>query len=214
MMTNSSNDTINSSTIIELNFWRQILFRGNKLAKTWQPYGSCAIASLITAIVRHSPASKLSISSVAATGFSYASITISACISAIVLSLGLPGEDRLRKWALHGSEANKSALAELLFVFTWACLCQLFVIIVCVLSFVFGGDGQVLPPKASSTHTFWLFTSLLIFFYASFELFVIIETMWQIGAVIIHEERKSLAPQIEREGSPSKVDDSARTEFR
>lgn len=213
MMTNSSNDPINSSTTIQLSFWRQIHFRGNKLVKTWQPYGSFAIAFLITMIVQHSPASKLSISSVAATGFSYASITISACISAIVLSLGLPGEDRLRKWALHGSEANKSALAELLFVFTWACLCQLFVIIICVLSFVFGGDGQVLPPKASFTHNFLLFASLLIFFYALFELFVIIETMWQIGAVIIHEERKSLKPKIERDGSPPKVHDSTGTKL-
>mgnify|MGYP005814337545 CR=1 FL=1 len=35
---------------------------------------------------------------------------------------------------------------------------------------------------------------LWVFFYALLELFVVVETLWQIGAVIVNEERKTADP--------------------
>ncbi len=111
-------------------------------------------------------------------------------MSAIVLSLGLPGAERLRKWARHGETADRSALSELIFVLVWGGIWQLLVVVICVLALLFGGDGPLAPPGMWFTHWVGLIGGLWVFFYALLELFVIMETLWQIAAVIVSEERR------------------------
>lgn len=189
---------------IGLTLWQQVWRRRKTLLATWQPYVSAVAAAAAAYGASVLPSSSMTISSVAAIGFAYASITVAACVSAVVLSLGLPGADRLRKWARHGATADKSALSELVFVLVWACIWQLLVIVACVLALLFGGDGPIYPPGASIVHAIGLTFGLWVFFYALFELFVIVETLWQIGAVIIAEERASDDSVISPDGSDPK----------
>lgn len=178
-----------SSNRVGLTLGHQIWIRRRALVATWQPYVAAAAAVGVALGAPVLPASGLSISSVASTGFAYTSITVAACVSAIVLSLGLPGADRLRKWARQGQTADKSALSELVFVLVWACAWQLFVVVVCVLALLFGGDGPLAPPGFSITHRIFLAVGMWVFFYSLLELFVIVQTLWQIGAVVVSEER-------------------------
>lgn len=175
----------------ELHFWRgQVLPRRRELFLHWAPY--CAIvASLLTVIVApHLPASRTPISDIAATGLTYASIATGGCFSAIVLSVGLPGADRLKRWALkEGPTAGRSSLSDLVFVLVWAATWQLALIGTCVLALLFGGRLPIAPTQMVPSHTLGLFVGMTVFYYALFELMIVVNTLSQIGTVINFEER-------------------------
>lgn len=179
---------------IDLTLGRQIWIRRRRLLLTWQPYVAAAIAVASALGAPALPSASLPISTVASIGFAYASITVAASVSAIVLSLGLPGAGRLRKWARHGHSANRSALSELIFVLVWSGIWQLSVIVACALALLFGGDGPLAPPAMTVPHRIGLICGLWVFYYALLELFVVVETLWQIGAVIVDEERRAAEP--------------------
>lgn len=187
-------ETTKAMNRIDLTLRGQIWLRRRRLLRTWQPYVAAAVAVAIAIGASALPSSSLAISEVASTGFAYASITVAACISAIVLALGLPGGDRLRKWARHGTSADHSALSELIFVLVWGGIWQLLVIVVCSLALLFGGDGPLAPFGMSLSHWIGLIGGLWVFSYALLELFVVVETLWQIGAVIVSEERAEEGP--------------------
>jgi hypothetical protein len=139
------------------------------------------------------PVGEMTISSVVANGFTFASIAMGSCISAIVLSLGLPGAERLRKWSnMNGPIKGKSVLSDLVFALTWAALAQVALILVCVLATLFGGNLPLAPESMTVTHWLGLAISLIVFLYAVLELVVVVQTLVQIGVMIIVEERTAL----------------------
>lgn len=84
-----------------------------------------------------------------------------------------------------------NALSDLVFALVWAALAQLMLIVVCVVAMLFGGAGPLAPSGLSWTHWIGLVAGLLVFYYALFELFVVVNTLSQVGAVIAEEERRA-----------------------
>ena len=77
-------------------FRGQILPRVGELFKHWAPWSALVAAGIVALVAQYLPGGGLRITDVAGVGFTFASIATGACISGIVLSLGLPGASRLR----------------------------------------------------------------------------------------------------------------------
>lgn len=151
------------------------------------------LAGVFTSLIAGSmPAGTLKISDVVTNGFTFASISMGVCVTSLVLSLGLPGTKRLQRWArIPGLLPEMSALSDLIFSLAWAALAQLGLIGVCVLASLFGGTLPLAPPQISPVHWLGLATGLFVFFYALFELAIVVQTLVQIGVLIIAEENST-----------------------
>lgn len=173
-------------------FRGQVLPRLKELLKHWAPWTALILAGVIAVAAQYLPGGSLKISEVAGVGFTFASIATGACVAALVLSLGLPGASRLRKWATYqGSTEGKSALSDLVFVLAWAALAQIALIAVCVLAELFGAGLPVAPAGMIASHGVGLWLGLSVFLYALFELVVVVITLIQMGVLIIAEEQKA-----------------------
>ena len=160
---------------------------------SWVPLAALLLGGAVTAVAPGLPVGVMPISTILSNGFTFASIAMGACISAIVLSLGLPGAERLRRWAREpGTLPGKSALSDLVFVIVWAALAQLLLIMVCVAALLFGGDLPLAPSPMIPSHAFGLWVGLAAFFYAVLELFVVVTTLLQMGVMIIAEEQRAV----------------------
>lgn len=172
----------------------QILPRLPKLLASWVPVSAALFGGALTFLLPQLPAASLPISSAVANGVTFASISMGACVSSLVLSLGLPGTRRLRRWALmKGDTKDKSALSDLIFVLVWAALAQIALLFVCIAAFVFGSDQPLAPQGMLPSHRLGLFIGLTAFFYALFELLVVVQTLSQMGVLIIEEEKNEPA---------------------
>jgi hypothetical protein len=183
----------------DLKFVRgQILPRSHELLGSWAPYAAFVSGLALALALPALPAANMHIMDAAGYGLTFASISMGACFSAIVLSIGLPGTNRLRLWSLRkGATPGKSALSELIFVLVWAALWQVFLIITCVIAIAFGGDYPLGAPSGAYPHMVSLILGLWIFFYAVYELLIVVQTLTQVGVMIIAEER--IAARMEAE---------------
>jgi hypothetical protein len=178
------------ATEIDLRLFRgQIAPRLKSIILSVNSFCSFALAVIVSFIAPHVPGGQLPISSLVNIGFTYASLATGVCVSALILTFALPGETRLRRWAkLEGETEGKSALSELIFVCAWSALAQLGVLATCILATLFGGDIPVAPSGATALHQIGLASGLTSFFYASGQLIVVIQTLVQVGVVVIAEE--------------------------
>jgi hypothetical protein len=177
--------------LIDLKLWRgQIVPRLPALFLDKIVLISVVIGATFATLACYLPVGEMAISAVVANGIMFASIAMGSCISAIVLSLGLPGTERLHRWSnMKGNTADKSALSELIFSLTWAALAQIGLILVCGLATLFGGDLSLAPDPMPLSHWAGLGLGLTVFIYALLELVVVVQTLVQIGVMIIVEER-------------------------
>lgn len=167
----------------------QIVPRLPGLLRSAAFWSAIAASALLTSIAQHTPFSALPIKDVIDGTLTYASISLGACVSATVLALGLPGTERIRRWSrASGSTPGMSLLSDLVFVLTWAALTQIALIIACVASLVLGGELPIAPDQWKPTHAIGLFAGSLTFFYALFQLIIVVQTLLQIGVVVIAEE--------------------------
>ncbi|HEY8588732.1 MAG TPA: hypothetical protein VIL55_04165 [Naasia sp.] len=172
----------------------QVLPRLRKLMISWSGLFALAATGALLLMVPLLPAARLEIREVANLGFNFASIAMGACLSALVLSLGLPGASRLRTWATLDAPNGKSRLSNLVFSFFWAGSCQLLVILTCILATLFGGDQSLAELPMPLTHWAGLGLGFFVFFYALSQLYIVLQTLVQTGVVIIFEERISQPP--------------------
>lgn len=168
----------------------QVAPRARQLLLNSTSLFAAVFAVIVAGAIDRLPIGSMKISDVVTNGFTFASITLGACFSAIVLSLGLPGAERLRKWSsLEGTTKSKSALSDLVFVLVWAALSQVAVIITCAAALIFGGEHALGPTGMHIPHRVGLFLGSFVFFYALLELIIVVRTLSQVGVVIIFEER-------------------------
>lgn len=168
----------------------QIAPRLGQLVTSWPPYLALICGLALAVVLPGLPSANTPIAEVVGYGFTLASISVGACFSAIVLSLGLPGAERLRTWSRRtGTTPDKSALSDLVFVLVWAALSQVALIVVCVLALAVGGPYPLAPAGQAPTHFAGLLVGISVFFYAVFELVIVVQTLSQVGVVIIAEER-------------------------
>ena len=153
---------------------------------------ACVLALILALSIAAVPISKVRIDTLAGYGLSFASISLGACFTTAVLTLSLPGNDRIRKWSrARGEIPTSTPLSDLLFVITWAALIQVLLIFTCASAIVFGGSLQVFPSEAPLLQRLSIFLAGWVFFYAVIELLIVISTLSQVGNVIVHEERRA-----------------------
>lgn len=149
------------------------------------------------------PGASMRIADIAGYGLTFASISIGACFSAIVLSIGLPGTNRLHQWSRRkGITPGKSSLSDLIFVLVWAALWQVVLVVTCVTAVALGGELGLAAPDGAYPHFVGLVVGFFVFFYCVFELFIVIQTLSQVGVMIITEER-IVARESEQTADPS-----------
>lgn len=74
----------------------QIAPRMGELVTSWPPYLALICGLVLAAAIPRLPSANTPIAEVVGFGFTFASISVGACFSSIVLALGLPGAERLR----------------------------------------------------------------------------------------------------------------------
>ena len=177
---------------IPIGFWvEEVKPRWRQVICEWPPYTAIGLGVTTALIAPSFPVAESPINDIATTGLTFASIAMGACITAIVLSLGLPGGDRLRKWARFPTPSKKGALSDLVFVLVWATFAQLALIAVCIGALFLGGSLPLAPARRLWTHQCGMIVGFTVFFYAFFALFGVISTLRQIASLVSAEERGS-----------------------
>lgn len=164
--------------------------RKRLLICSWQFLSALIISIVITIFIPRINISDLKAFDLATAGFTFASIALSGCFTATVLVISLPGENRIQRWSSAAGEiATSSAYLDLVFVLIWAGLCQIGLILVCVLALLFGGDNLVWAENAPNIQRVPICGSALLFFYSLNELVTVIQTLFRVSFALIWEER-------------------------
>lgn len=134
-------------------------------------------------------------------GITYASISMGVATTALVLSLGLPGAERMHRWAnLPEATPGRSMVSDLVFVLAWSAMCQLALITYCLALILTVGDVKVFPTDPCLWHRITLGVGVGLLTYSLFELRDAITTLVQVGTVIEAEEQAAAS-------SPDATDD-------
>lgn len=121
---------------------------------------------------------------------SYSSISFSACLTALVLSLTIPGNDRIGRWASHENDKIESnAYLDLVIGIAFSALAQIILLGHTLLfSIIQGPQPLSETPKAPNDYIFILSLSFLVF-YSFTRIYVVLETVWQVAQLISEEEK-------------------------
>lgn len=196
-MTETADDEVaarRGNALRDLDVFRsQVVPRARQILMNWTVLVAVLGAVLITWGIAVLPARYTRIADFAGMGLTYASISLAACVSGLVLSLALPGENRLRKWShMAGVVDGKSLLSDLLFTFFWAACAQLAVLLVSFGSVIFGGTLLIGEPGPLPVpHVASLIFSFAIVMYSVAQLFVVLQTLVQVGVLVIFEEQET-----------------------
>jgi len=99
--------------------------------------------------------------------------------------LTLPNRQFIRTASLHRLEGRRfSSFSDLLFVFTFSAIAQLWTIGVVIAMYGLGGSEQVLPERAFALHHILFLLAALVVAYSVFRLIVVVTTLSQLGVVI------------------------------
>lgn len=151
----------------------------------------CVLMGLgATFIVFFVPRGSVSVQGLSEAGMSIGAVTFSGCLTVLVLTVGLPSEERIKRWArsdVRNGESNH--FSELVFSVAWACLTQIILILVCLFSLVVGGDNDIAPHDPRITHIVILCLSCSWFFYSVWELITVLTTVIQVANVMAAEAR-------------------------
>lgn len=160
---------------------------------SWQPFAALALGIIGAIGARSLPSQDVPIQDFVGHGLTVSSIAVSACLTGLVLSLAIPGAERIGKWAkMEGATEGFSVLSDLIFAFFWAGCSQVLAMLTCITALFFGGGLAIGPPPPIPwTHSLSLAVSFSIFAYALLQLLVVLQTLVQVGAVIIAEEQMS-----------------------
>lgn len=171
----------------------QAVPRWRIVAYSWQPYAALALGVVAAVGVQFLPSRDVAINEFAGHGLTVSSISVSACLTGLVLSIALPGSERIANWAkMPGPTDGFSVLSDLVFTFFWAGCSQILAVLVSISALFFGADLSIGSPHPLRwTHWVALGSSFTIFAYALLQLLVVFQTLVQVGALIIAEEQRS-----------------------
>lgn len=189
----------------------QVLPRRWKLLTDRHLYVSLAIALVGTSLTWTLPIRDLRISEIAGLALAYSALSFGACVTGAVLALSVGGAQQRQRWATTFADGSRfSSLSELVFVFTWAAMSQLAVVVAAGLGLVLGGELVVGPEHPFKTHVVLLFTAYWIGAYALLGLVTVVGTISQLGVVDDTEARgnRDLSGH-ERLRGPSDIDGEA-----
>lgn len=171
----------------------QVIPRRSQLICAWQFIVAIVLGVLIAIFIHRLPLADTAVNELSTVGLTFASIALSGCFATTVLAITLPGQDRIRRWARIESPIREgsSVYLDLVFVITWAAICQLILIGVCVLALLFGGSNPIWHAAAPCWQRLTVFVTSFVFFYALNELYTVIQTLFRISYVLMYEESGS-----------------------
>jgi hypothetical protein len=183
----------------------QVMPRLGELTSTWRARVPIALGLLAGILLPFFVTVDAKISDVAGVGINYAALSFGGCITGAVLTISLPSETRVRRWASQRSKDGYfSAYNDLVFWLTWAALSQLAVLFASIVAVVIGGGEDLIPARAFLTHRLLLGLCLALFFYAAVQLLTLVGTISQMGNIIDYEEWKAAEKKLgglEQQGS-------------
>lgn len=144
---------------------------------------AAALGVACTVATPRLPVAHVTISTVAGFILAYAALSFGACVTGAVLALTFPDESLRRQWTTERNAAGFSHYSEIIFVFTWAGIAQILVVIEAVCCFILGGNLIIWPPSPSISHVGLLVAAYVFGFYAILELFTVLFTVSQVGVV-------------------------------
>ncbi len=193
------NESIDPRTV-DLHDYNQLLrfFRGQVAPRLlndcfhWKSLlASIAIALPLLLAIGFSPADSMPVQDAASLGMSFGAVSFGACLTVAILTIGLPGAERARRWANKDRKLGSSnAYTELLFNITWSALVQLGLIFLAVASAAIGGAAGLAPAELLSWHSAILLVCTFWFGYSLVELLHVLLALSQMGVVIVSEERR------------------------
>lgn len=175
----------------DLRFWRgQVWPRRRRLVLDRHLWAAGAFAAGLAAATWSLPLRDVAIAAVASAALAYAAISFGACVTGAVLALTLPASKQRALWATTAPAAGSgfSHLSELIFVFTWAAVTQLAVVVAACAGYVLGGNGVIGPAHPLWTHVALAVIAYFIGAYAVLHLFTVVSTLSLLGAVLIAGE--------------------------
>jgi hypothetical protein len=125
----------------------------------------------------------------ASAGLVYSALSFGACVTGAVLALTSLSAEQRHDWATTSVVGREfSHLSELVFVFTWAAISQLAVVVAACGGYILGGDGVIGPPHPLWTHVVLAAVAYFVGTYAVLHLFTVVSTLSLLGAVSIARE--------------------------
>lgn len=182
-------------------FWRShVWLRRRALIRDRAPWASLLLALVFTAVAPVLPLGAMPVESLADMGLLYAALSFAAAIAGVGIAFGVPGSDRIHRWSqLSAPDSPFPAFSNLAFVFTWAAMVQVGVVVVAFLAIAFGRGYTVAPvglnPFEAPLHYSALLVALWLWWYALFELTAVIRTVMQVTNAIVIEETRTPPPQ-------------------
>lgn len=187
-MTTSSGSVGDTSTHSHppTRFYRgQVTPRRKKIVGHWTTKLTAATTALIYGGARWTSFGDVPIDSLRATITAYAALSFGASISGCILILTLPSREFIRTVGLHKLEGRRlSSYSDLLFVFTFSAVTQLWTIGAVIGMYGLGGTEMVLPAGARLTHHALLVLATTVVIFSVFRLLVVVTTLSQLGVVI------------------------------
>lgn len=171
----------------------QVLPRRRGLLKDRGFYFSLFGALVITLGVGHLPAADTPIEELASALMDYSAIGLGACVTALVLAIGLAPQERIETWSNTYAEGREySTYSELLFVLSWAAASQLLAAVVAWIARLVGADIALMPEDPYGTHVCLFFIATTVVIYALWHLCTVIATLSMIGSVTIQEAQRRM----------------------
>lgn len=173
----------------------QVAPRSVRLIWDWGTLVSLVGALVITLSIGHLPAAETPIDDLANALMDYSAIGLGACITALVLAIGLAPQSRVEVWSTTYAEGREfSAYSELIFVGSWAASSQLFALVVAWVARLVGADIPAMPADPKTSHVVLFFAATAVVIYALWHLCTVIATLSMIGSVTIQEAQRTKKP--------------------
>jgi len=185
-------------------YWRgQVAPRRDRLLRDGYAAWALGLALVGTVAVWSLPVRSVPIATVAGAALAYAALSFGACVTGAVLALTIGSPIQRHTWATTAPPGTHfSHYSELVFVFTWAALAQLGVVVAAFLGFILGGDTPIAPSSPLISHVLLTFPALTVGIYAVLEIITVVSTISQLGVVSDADARNDLPHQ------PAHVPDS------
>jgi hypothetical protein len=182
-------------------YWRgQVWPRKGRLLKDKGLWWSLVAALGLTVVIGHLPAADTPINEAASALMDYSAIGLGACITALVLALGLAPQARVEIWATKYVKGTEySAFSELVFVMSWAASTQLLAAAVAWTVKLVGADVDLMPNDPLASHVALFFGAIAAVIYALWHLCTVIATLSMIAAVTIREAQEVARRRTETE---------------
>lgn len=179
-------------------FWRTHVWnRRRQLVRDKAPWLTFLLAVAFSTFAPMLPVASMPVPELAELGLLYAALSFAAAIAGVGIAFGVPGAERVRRWSTIKSNSSEfPVFSDLAFVFTWAAMVQVGVVVVSFLAMAFGRGATIVPIGRSVMEAPWhyvcLFLAMWLWWYALFELTAVIRTVMQVTNAIVIEEAADL----------------------